>query len=129
MKSTTILKIISILILIGSLVTVSGFAFERSSRLHALNELNVDKNKAILLRTNRCKNCYLAYAKLSGMDLAYADLRGANLIGVTFIRATLYGANLSGAKTSGANFSGAQWTDGSICQSGSIGRCIKKLQQ
>jgi hypothetical protein len=91
-------------------------------------DLNVEKNKAILLRTNKCKGCYLAYAKLSGMDLAHADLRRANLIGVTFIRATLFGADLSGAKIAGANFSGALWIDGSICQAGSVGRCIKKQQ-
>jgi uncharacterized protein YjbI with pentapeptide repeats len=123
------LKPFSLLILACCLLAGSGLAFERTSRLHALNELNVEKNKAVLLRTNKCKGCYLAYTKLSGMDLAYADLRGANLIGVTFIRATLYRASLSGANISGANFSGAQWTDGSICQAGSVGRCIRKAQE
>ncbi len=121
-------KVVSISVLLLVLITVTVLAFEKSSRLHALNELNVEKNKAILLRTNRCKGCYLAYAKLSGADLAYADLRSANLIGTTFIRATLYGAKLSGAKITGANFSGAQWIDGSICQTGSIGHCIKPVQ-
>ncbi|MBU2514832.1 pentapeptide repeat-containing protein [bacterium] len=121
-------KIVSFSTLLLVLTTLTVLAFERSSRLHALNELDVEKNKAILLRTNKCRGCYLAHAKLSGADLAYADLRMANLVGTTFIRATLYGADLSGAKIAGANFSGAQWIDGSICQTGSIGRCIKPVQ-
>lgn len=122
-------RIISLMVPLLILVTISVIAFERKSRLHALNELNVDKNRAVLLRTNKCKGCYLAYAKLSGADLAYADLRNANLIGTTFIKATLVGADLSGAKIAGANFSGAQWIDGSICLSGSVGRCIRATQQ
>jgi uncharacterized protein YjbI with pentapeptide repeats len=101
-------------------------AFQRSSRLHALNEFNVKKNAETLIRENRCTNCYLVNAKLSGMDLSGADLRGANLTGATFIRSTLVGANLSGTKKVGANFSGAQWVDGSICLPGSIGRCVKR---
>ncbi len=116
-------------IFILAIYFISGiqiFAFDRSSRLYALNEFNVKKNVAVLLRVNKCKGCYLANAKLSGMDLSYADLRNANLIGVTFIRATLVGANLRGAKLAGANFSGAQWVDGSICLVGSVGRCIKR---
>lgn len=128
MKPKALLIAVCLATLIGCVAALTGYSFERSSRLHALNELNVNKNKAVLLRTNKCKGCYLAYAKMSGMDLAYADLRGANLIGVTFVKATLYGANLSGAKISGANFSGAQWVDGTICQAGSIGRCIKPPQ-
>lgn len=118
-------KSVALGLLILSLLCLDLAAFERSSRLHALNELNVEKNKAILLRTNRCRKCYLAYAKLSGMDLSYANLGGANLIGATLVRATLFGANLRGAKIAGANFSGAQWVDGSICLSGSVGRCIR----
>ncbi|MBU3915621.1 pentapeptide repeat-containing protein [bacterium] len=116
------------LIIVIAICFISGiqtFAFERSSRLYALNELDVQKNVAVLLRVNKCVGCYLANAQLSGMDLSYADLRKANLIGVTFIRATLTGANLKGAKLAGANFSGAQWVDGSICLVGSVGRCIK----
>ena len=122
-------KVVNLLLVFCGLLAFSTFAFDRSSRLHALNELDVETNKAILLRTNKCRGCYLAYVQLSGMDLANADLRQANLIGVTFIRATLYGADLSGAKISGANFSGAQWIDGSICQAGSIGRCIRTRQE
>jgi uncharacterized protein YjbI with pentapeptide repeats len=103
--------------------------FTRASRLSALNEFNVEKNRSILLRTNKCRGCYLAYAKLSGIDLTYADLRNTNLIGATFIKATLVGANLGGAKIAGANFTGALWVDGSICQTGSVGRCIRVQQQ
>lgn len=111
------------------ILATSALGFSKSGRLSALNQYNVNKNKSILLRTNRCNGCYLAYAKLSGMDLSHADLSGANLVGATFIKATLVGADLSGAKIAGANFTGAQWTDGSICQTGSIGRCIRFQQQ
>lgn len=107
---------------------LDAVAFDRRGRLHSLNKLDVDKNRATLLRTNKCNGCYLAYAKLSGIDLSYSDLGNANLIGASLSRSTLYGANLSGANIAGANFSGAQWVDGSICQTGSIGRCIKKQQ-
>lgn len=121
-------RVIGVGIVLLMLIVTTVTAFERNSRLYALNELDVEKNRAVLLRTNKCKGCYLAYAKLSGADLAYADLRRANLIGTTFIRATLYGADLSGAKTAGANFSGAQWIDGSICLPGSIGKCVRQSQ-
>jgi len=71
---------------------------------------------------------YHRIASLTVILCSVFAIYGANLIGVTFIRATLYRAKLSGAKLSGANFSGALWVDGTICQAGSIGRCIKKLQ-
>lgn len=119
-----------IIVLAGLCLTTTKqlMGFDRTSRLSALNEFDVAKNSSILLRTNRCRGCYLAYAKLSGMDLAGADLSNANLIGATLIEATLLGANLDGAKIAGANFTGAQWVDGSICQTGSVGRCIKTQQ-
>ena len=120
---------IAVLLVMFCLFSIMTLAFERSGRLSALNEFDVEKNRSILMRTNRCSGCYLAYAKLSGMDLSYADLSNANLTGATFIRATLYGANLAGAKYGGANFTGAQWIDGSICQTGSIGSCIRPLPQ
>ncbi len=122
-------KTMIFLLIISCLCSMAAMGFTRASRLSALNEFDVERNRNTLLRTNRCKGCYLAYAKLSGMDLANADLRNANLIGATFIRATLFGANLGGAKIAGANFTGAQWIDGSICQTGSVGRCIRVQQQ
>lgn len=119
-------RLVIIVLLAICLSAMSTLAFDRRGRLSALNELNVERNRETLLRTNRCSGCYLAYVKLSGIDLSYADLGGSNLIGATFIKSTLYGANLSGAKIGAANFSGAQWVDGSICQPGSVGRCIKR---
>ena len=122
-------KIFVLCLTLFCLASFDLFAYERSSRLHALNKLDVEKNRATLLRTNQCRGCYLAYAKLAGVDLSYADLRRANLIGASLSRATLYRADLSGANFAGANFSGAQWVDGSICQTGSIGRCIIKKKE
>lgn len=111
------------------LAAQAALSYDRSSRLFDLEEFNVKKNSYTLLRTNGCPGCYLVEARFSGIDLTNANLRGANLIGATFINATLKGADLSGAKFAGANFSGALWTDGSICQRGSIGRCIKSSPQ
>jgi len=101
-------------------------AYDSSSRLQALDKFNVRKNAYRLIKTKSCPRCYLVNAKLSSMDLTGANLQEANLIGATFRRATLLGANLAGAKIAGADFSEAQWQDGSICQPGSIGKCIKK---
>lgn len=118
-------KVAPLAVIIIFFVTVVVMGFSQSGRLSALNQFNVKKNTEMLLRTNKCTGCYLAYAKLSGMDLSYANLANANLVGATFIKSTLLGANLGGAKIAGANFTGAQWVDGAICQQGSIGRCIR----
>lgn len=125
-KTKSITWILVFVALLSIFQSVS--AFERSSRLHALNQFNVKKNSYKLIRTRSCPGCYLVDGQFSGLDLRNADLRDANLTGATFIRATLTGANLKGAKIVGANFSGAHWVDGSICQSGSIGKCIKNNQ-
>ncbi len=122
-------KTITLFLVVCCFISINSLAYDRSSRNFALNAFNVKRNIDTLLRTNRCVNCYLAYAKLSGIDLTDADLRGSNLIGTTFIRATLLRANLAGAKLAGANFSGAQWIDGSICRVGSIGQCNRDLPQ
>jgi len=122
-KNLTLILVIALFIIgIGK----KSFSYERNSRLHSLNEFNVKKNTYRLLRTKKCSGCYLVNAKLSRVDLRNADLRNANLIGATFIKSTLLGANLQGAKTAGANFSGAVWVDGSLCQQGSIGTCLRK---
>ncbi len=81
-----------------------------------------------LLRTKRCYRCDLYKANLDNLDLRGADLRNANLKRAKFRKATLLGADLSGANIYGTNFVGAMWTDGSICQPGSVGKCVKKTE-
>lgn len=104
-------------------------ASDSESRLKALRPFNVKKNAYRLIRTKSCPGCYLVNAKLSKQDLTNANLKDANLVGATFRKSTLYNANLGGAKIAGADFSGAQWVDGSICMEGSIGQCLRKMEE
>jgi hypothetical protein len=77
----------------------------------------------------KCHNCDLYRANFSGVDLTNADFTGSNLISANFQNATLYGANFTNVSMAGANFTGAVWIDGSICDTGSYGTCIKKKKQ
>ncbi len=74
----------------------------------------------------KCHNCDLYKANFSGADLTNADFTGSNLISANFQNATLYGANFTDVSMAGANFNGAMWIDGSMCDEGSYGTCIKK---
>ncbi|PLY12053.1 MAG: hypothetical protein C0631_18260 [Sedimenticola sp.] len=82
----------------------------------------------------------LQYADLAGADLSYADLsrallKGAGLRKADITNAGLAGADLSfadltGATIGGAVFAGAElghaiWVDGTVCQAGSVGSCVK----
>lgn len=81
-----------------------------------------------LRRTRSCPDCDLYKANLDQLDLTNANLQRANLKRAKFRKATLLGADLSGANIMGTNFEGAMWIDGTICQKGSIGLCIKAKQ-
>ena len=96
-----------------------------------------------LQATGQCPNCDLSEAdlfliqipranlkgaNLSGAVLTNADLSGANLINANLGNANLNGANLTRADLTGANLTGAElagtvWTDGRICEEGSLGSC------
>lgn len=69
-------------------------------RLRYLRSLDVQKNQKRVIETKECRGCYLRGANFRGYDLSDADLEGAVL-------------------------DRAIWTDGSICQQGSIGQCKK----
>jgi len=88
----------------------------------------------------KLKNSDLSYADLSIAKLQGANLTGAILTGTAFKKADLSGVNFSGADLSYANLAEATmagarlenakldnaiWVDASICQPGSVGRCIK----
>ncbi len=88
-----------------------------------------DTQFARLFVTKKCFQCDLYKANFSGADLTGFDFKGSNLISANFQNATLFRANFENATLTGANFTGAMWVDGSICQSGSYGRCIKPKQQ
>ena len=65
--------------------------------------------------TNQCPNC----------DLEGANLSSANLSDANLYKADLRRANLSNANLSGAKLEGAYWTDGSFCNEGSAGQCVR----
>lgn len=85
-----------------------------------------DTQYARLFVTKKCNKCDLYKANFYGANLTGFDFAGSNLILANFQNATLYGVNFANANLTGANFTGALWIDGSICQKGSYGRCIKK---
>ncbi len=94
-----------------------------------INLLAFDKpSMERLLRTRRCPGCDLYRANFNRLDLTGVNLSGANLAYATFREATLFNADLSGADLRGTIFNGAVWTDGTICQNGSIGMCLRKAQ-
>ena len=57
---------------------------------------------------------------------AYCNLSGVHLLGADLTNADLYHSNLTGANLTRAILSNAVWTDGSVCELGSIGKCNKK---
>lgn len=123
-----------------------------ASSAHSFKQADVDK----LLATRECQWCDLRGARISGANLSGGDLSGANLTEANLSDADLSGANLStaylrnsdltganlstaflgktnlsGAKLNNANLSGATltgatWTDGTLCQEGSVGECKQK---
>jgi uncharacterized protein YjbI with pentapeptide repeats len=108
-------KVFSILLIwvVFTMGSLELFAFDRAS---------VER----LLRTKKCPGCDFYRAKLDRLDLRGADLKGARLAYATFREATLYAADLEGADLRGTVFDGAIWTDGSVCQAGSVGECRRK---
>ena len=88
-----------------------------------------DEQYARFFVTRKCYRCDLYRANFSGVDLTRADFTGSNLISANFQKATLLGVVFTNATLTGANFIGAMWIDGSICQSGSYGKCIKKPRE
>ena len=123
-----------------------GLALQGVEAAYGASPNDVEKVR----RTKSCQKCdlsgaNLSFASLSGADLSGADLHdaylngafllganlsGANLSGAVVGSAYLAGANLSGANLTGTNLTGAildgaTWTDGSTCESGSVGKCKK----
>lgn len=88
-----------------------------------------DTQFARLFVTKKCYKCDLYKANFSGSDLTDFDFKGSNLILANFQNATLLGVNFENANLTGANFTGAVWVDGSVCQSGSYGKCKKRKKQ
>lgn len=67
--------------------------------------------------------------RFTGANMVRANLLGANLSGAVLRGANLTGARLGTASTNftnlqNADLTGAAWIDGTVCGSGSIGRCL-----
>ncbi len=88
-----------------------------------------DAEFARILVTKKCIRCDLYKANFYGADLTNVDFTGSNLILANFQKATLYKANFTNTSITGANFEGALWIDGTICQKGSYGKCIKPRKE
>jgi len=98
MKRFLVLVVAVVVVLFG-LATAPAYAF---------NQADLTK----LQSTNKCKDCDLSEAALTGVNLMGADLERANLSGADLTGANLMGAdlekaNLGIANLSDANLSGA----------------------
>jgi len=60
----------------------------------------------------------LTRANFTGASLIEANFQNANLVEANFAS-----ANLTGSNFEGANLNNAKWTDGRLCETGSIGEC------
>jgi hypothetical protein len=113
----------------------------------ARNLSRIDLNRAILsnailnganLQAANLMRADLSYAGLEGADLRAANLQNANLKGAVLRNAnlaqadlrhadlgyvSLLGANLNGASLADARLDKAIWTDGRVCNIGSVGEC------
>ena len=68
----------------------------------------------------------IADAKMKGINLQNADLTNVDLTNSDLTYANLKNSKLGGAKIDGAKLTKAIWIDGSVCGSGSVGKCIKQ---
>jgi len=121
----------------------------RNCYLDAVSSESANMQGAILnssiLRTARLSGASLRqadmrYADLSGSDLSYAEFNSARMKGVNLQNADLTNADLrnsdltfanlknsrlGGARLEGARLEKAIWIDGTVCATGSVGKCIK----
>lgn len=103
------------------------------AQLNGTNLLNANLFGSNFVEAN------IAYANFTQANLSFAEMQRAQAKGANFSQADLTNANLSSADLSYANFKQAKllntiltaavldnaiWTDGKICQVGSLGKCI-----
>lgn len=70
------------------------------------------------------RDTVMARSSLAGADLSNANLAEAGLRHANLTDANLTEAQLSQVDWTGADLSGATWVDGTVCEPGSIGRCV-----
>ncbi|MBU1192852.1 MAG: pentapeptide repeat-containing protein [Gammaproteobacteria bacterium] len=66
----------------------------------------------------------LSNARMTGASLRGTDLRGTRLAGADLSYANLSDARLEGLELSETRFDNAIWTDGRVCQPGSVAQCL-----
>ena len=106
--------------LLSLLLTVIVAIILNGGVLSAFDQRSIDR----LRRSNTCAGCDFYGANFNGANLNNANLKGANLAYATLRKASLFKADLTDADLRGTDFEGALWIDGTICQKGSIGKCI-----
>jgi uncharacterized protein YjbI with pentapeptide repeats len=97
--------------------------------LYRVNLSNAGLSGSTMNHSN-LEKAQLTSANLRWVDLSYsslkkANLRGADLRGANLSYSDLRGAYLYQTNYKEANLEYAIWIDGSVCQEGSIGKCIK----
>ncbi|MDT8448105.1 MAG: pentapeptide repeat-containing protein [bacterium] len=99
LQNNTLLRGLFLVLVMGLYLVLNTDSSAWEPRLQALEPMNVHKNRDRVIRLGECRGCYLRGADFRNIDISGADLAGANL-------------------------EGAIWTDGTVCQAHSIGRCI-----
>lgn len=100
LQNNTLLRGLFLVLVMGLYLVLNTDSSAWEPRLQQLDRLDVQKNRDRVIRLGECRGCYLR-----GADFRHIDLRGADL--------------------AGAVLEGAIWTDGTTCQAGSIGRCVR----
>jgi len=90
--------------------------------LSSANLSRADLSRADLSRANLV-SANLSKSNLSDANLAGSRLSWARLTDADLSRANLTGADLRAADLKGAKLSRTTWTDGKVCQEGSVGEC------
>jgi len=98
-QNNTLLRGLFMALVMGLYLILNAHASTWESRLKPLEQMDVKANRDRLLRTGECRGCYLRRANFKNIDLTGMDYSRADLVG-------------------------AVWTDGTVCQVGSVGQCV-----
>ena len=108
--------------------TTMNNAQMRSARMSRSNFASATLTQADMayadLSFSNLNNAQLHYANLVGADLSHSNLSGADLNRADLSYANLLDADLTNTKLENVSLDHAVWTNGQICKSPSIGRCL-----
>ncbi|OGG96929.1 MAG: hypothetical protein A2527_00170 [Candidatus Lambdaproteobacteria bacterium RIFOXYD2_FULL_50_16] len=99
LQNNNLLRGLFLTLVLGLYLGLNAESSTWEPRLRPLQKMDVKANVDRIHRLGECRYCYLKRANLHHIDLTSVDLTGADL-------------------------EGAVWSDGTVCQRGSIGRCV-----